>query len=77
MRLEIPEGAIFALVGSNGAGKTTAIITLMNIWRPSGGSAYVLGTDSRSLRPAEFARFGYVSQNQELPLWISVGYFTA
>jgi ABC-2 type transport system ATP-binding protein len=75
LTLEVPEGAVFALVGPNGAGKTTAIKTLMNIWRPSGGSAEVLGTDSRRLGPADFARIGYVSENQEMPLWMTVDYF--
>jgi ABC-2 type transport system ATP-binding protein len=70
LNLEIPEGSIFALVGPNGAGKTTAIKTLMNILRPSAGSAEVLGTDSRRLGPAEFSQIGYVSENQELPLWM-------
>jgi ABC-2 type transport system ATP-binding protein len=75
LNLDIPDGAIFALVGPNGAGKTTTIKTLMNILRPSAGSAEVLGTDSRRLGPAQFAQIGYVSENQELPLWMTVDYF--
>src|SRR6516165_9340186 len=75
--LEVPDRAIFTLVGPNGAGKTTAIKTLMNILRPSAGTAEVLGKDSRRLGPAEFARIGYVSENQELPLWMTVEYFMA
>jgi len=74
LNLEIPQGSIFALVGPNGAGKTTAIKTLMNILRPSSGTAEVLGTDSRRLGPAEFSRIGYVSENQELPLWMTPEY---
>jgi ABC-2 type transport system ATP-binding protein len=74
LNLEIPEGAIFALVGPNGAGKTTAIKTLMNILRPSAGTAEVLGTDSRRLGPGQFAQIGYVSENQDLPLWMTVDY---
>ena len=75
LNLDIAEGSIFALVGPNGAGKTTAIKTLMNVLRPSAGTAEVLGTDSRRLGPAEFAQIGYVSENQELPLWMTVDYF--
>ena len=74
LNLEIPEGSIFALVGPNGAGKTTTIKTLMNILRPSAGTAEVLGTNSRRLGPAEFAQIGYVSENQEMPLWMTVDY---
>jgi ABC-2 type transport system ATP-binding protein len=73
--LDVPEGSIYGLVGPNGAGKTTTIKVLMNILRPSGGRSEVLGADSRRLSPREFARIGYVSENQELPEWMTVGYF--
>ena len=75
LNLDVPEGAIFALIGSNGTGKTTTIKTLMNILQPSGGSATVLGKDSRKLGADDFARIGYVSENQELPGWMSIEYF--
>jgi ABC-2 type transport system ATP-binding protein len=73
--LSVPEGSIYALVGPNGAGKTTLIKTLVNILRPSSGSASILGVDSRKLSPKEFAQLGYVSENQEMPEWMTVGYF--
>jgi ABC-2 type transport system ATP-binding protein len=73
MNLSVPEGSIFALLGPNGAGKTTTIKLLMNLLSPSRGSVKVLGVDSRRLGPAEFAQIGYVSENQKLPLWMTVG----
>ena len=73
--LAVPEGSIYGLVGPNGAGKTTAIKILMNILRASGGRAEVLSTDSRRLGPRQFQQIGYVSENQELPDWMTVGYF--
>jgi ABC-2 type transport system ATP-binding protein len=75
LNLTVPEGAVYALVGVNGAGKTTAIKTLMNILRPSSGSAEVLGTDSRRISPRELQQIGYVSENQEMPEWMTVKYF--
>lgn len=75
LNLEVPEGGIYALVGPNGAGKTTAIKVLMNIHSPTAGASEVLGTDSRSLAPRDFARIGYVSENQEMPEWMTVEYF--
>ena len=71
--LAVPEGAIYALVGANGAGKTTIIKLLMNILPPGTGSARVLGIPSRKLAGAAFNRIGYVSENQELPDAMTVG----
>jgi len=71
--LAVPEGAIYALVGANGAGKTTLIKLLMNILRPTSGSARLLGVDSRAIAGKPLARVGYVSENQELPEWMTVG----
>jgi ABC-2 type transport system ATP-binding protein len=73
--LEVPAGSIYALVGPNGAGKTTTIKILMNIYPPTAGSSEVLGADSRRLSRSELARIGYVSENQQLPGWMPVGYF--
>jgi len=73
--LDVPEGSIYGLVGPNGVGKTTTIKVLMNIFPPSGGRCQVLDADSRSLQPRHFAQIGYVSENQELPEWMTVGYF--
>jgi ABC-2 type transport system ATP-binding protein len=70
--LTVPEGAIYALVGANGAGKTTIIKLLMNILRPTSGTAQVLGLDSRHVAGAAFNRIGYVSENQDLPEWMTV-----
>jgi ABC-2 type transport system ATP-binding protein len=75
LTLDVPEGAVFALVGPNGAGKSTAIKTVMNILEPTAGRAEVLGVDSRRLGANELAQIGYVSENQQLPEWMSVGYF--
>jgi len=72
--LAIPRGSVFALVGPNGAGKTTTIKVLMNILRPTAGAAEVLGIDSRRLAGRHFTRIGYVSENQELPEWMTVDY---
>jgi len=73
--LEVSEGSVYALVGPNGAGKTTTIKILMNIIEPTAGRAEVLGADSRHLLPRHFAQIGYVSENQELPEWMTVEYF--
>jgi ABC-2 type transport system ATP-binding protein len=73
IELAVPEGAIYALVGANGAGKTTMIKLLMNILRPTAGGAKMLGIQSRELAGKAFNRIGYVSENQEMPDWMTVG----
>jgi len=75
LNLAVPEGSVYALVGPNGAGKTTCIQILMNLLRASSGHAEVLGQDSRRLAPRDFAQIGYVSENQELPEWMTLEYF--
>jgi ABC-2 type transport system ATP-binding protein len=45
----------------------------MNILRPASGHATVLGVDSRRLGAAQLTTIGYVSENQRLPTWMTVG----
>ena len=42
---EVEHGSVFALLGSNGAGKTTVVRLLSTLLRPDGGSALVNGYD--------------------------------
>jgi len=44
--LEVRRGEIFALLGSNGAGTTTAINILSTLLMPDSGSASVCGFDT-------------------------------
>ena len=51
---EVEKGSVFALLGSNGAGKTTMVRILATLLRPDGGSAEVNGHDV--LREADAVR---------------------
>jgi ABC-2 type transport system ATP-binding protein len=42
---EVEKGSIFALLGSNGAGKTTIVKILTTLLKPDGGNAFVNGFD--------------------------------
>jgi ABC-2 type transport system ATP-binding protein len=77
LSLSVPEGAALALIGANGAGKTTAIKVMMNILAPSAGTASILGVDSRRLSPREFSQIGYVSENQDMPGRMTVAQYLA
>jgi ABC-2 type transport system ATP-binding protein len=72
LSLDVPAGSVCALLGPNGAGKTTTLKVLLNLLPPTRGGARVLGVDSRRLGEREFAQIGYVSENQELPPWMTV-----
>ncbi len=43
----------------------------MNIFQPDQGEIQILGTNSLKLGPKEFSKIGYVSENQELPEWMT------
>jgi ABC-2 type transport system ATP-binding protein len=73
--LQVPEGAAFALVGTNGAGKTSIMRLLLNIIRPDSGTATVLGRDSRFLQPNDFQQIGYVSESQVLPERLTIAQY--
>lgn len=75
--LAVPSGSIFALIGPNGAGKTTLVKTLLNMRKPSTGQATVLGLPSTEIRGRAFERIGYVSENQEMPGWMTLDAFLA
>ena len=44
--LAVAPGEVFGFLGPNGAGKTTTIRTMLDLIRPTSGSATVLGLDS-------------------------------
>lgn len=72
LSMTIPAGRITAFLGPNGAGKTTTIKCLLNLHQPDSGKITVLQTRSTKLRPEHFQHIGYVSENQELPDWMTV-----
>ena len=56
----VSPGEVFGYLGPNGAGKTTTIRTLLDFIRPTGGSATVLGLDSRRDSIEIHRRTGYL-----------------
>lgn len=68
--LEVPEGAVYALLGANGAGKSTMLRVLAGIEPLQGGSATVAGVSVQKLSIADRQRLGYVAEGQKLPDWM-------
>ncbi len=58
--LEVNEGEIFGFLGPNGAGKTTTIRILLDLIRPTSGSARVFGIESAADPVAIHRRLGYL-----------------
>lgn len=62
LNLEVARGEIFALVGPDGAGKTTTLRLLAGLLEPSSGEAWVAGCDIRRQAQALKDRIGYMAQ---------------
>jgi ABC-2 type transport system ATP-binding protein len=78
--LEVPPGVVFALLGENGAGKTTAIRIMLGLAEATAGRAEVLGLDSAKQGLKIRQRIGYVPERPTLYEWMTVeeiGWFTA
>jgi ABC-2 type transport system ATP-binding protein len=58
--LAVQEGEIFGFLGPNGAGKTTTIRTLLDLIRPTSGTARVFGIESSADPVAIHRRIGYL-----------------
>ena len=80
LNLSVPQGAIFALLGDNGAGKSTTIRMLTGLLPPDAGSADILGEDCWSAAIGLRHRIGYVPERPRFYDWMTVreiGWFTA
>ena len=52
--LHVPQGAIYGLLGRNGAGKTTVMKMLLGLARPTSGSILLFGRPRRRAFPGTF-----------------------
>jgi ABC-2 type transport system ATP-binding protein len=63
--LDIPPGAVFALLGSNGAGKSTFMKCVLTLVNPDAGIAAIFGVDTRD--PGSRARARYLPETVKYP----------
>lgn len=61
LSLSVERGEVFGYLGPNGAGKSTTIRLLLDLIRPTSGTARVLGLDPRADAVALHERIGYLA----------------
>ncbi|THA60399.1 ABC transporter ATP-binding protein [Streptomyces sp. A0958] len=68
----VARGELFALLGTNGAGKTSTVELLEGLARPDGGTVRVLGHDPHTERARVRPRIGVMLQEGGFPSELSV-----
>ena len=65
LSFDVRKGEVFALLGHNGAGKSTTIDLILGLKTPDGGSAKLLGMDAAKNRKQVFERVGVQLQHTQ------------
>jgi ABC-2 type transport system ATP-binding protein len=63
----VPAGSVYALLGRNGAGKSSLVRCLLGEQKPSGGRALLLGRDVWRERAAILSEVGVVPEEPDAP----------
>ena len=66
LSLEIKEGEIYGLLGSNGAGKSTTLNILLGLLTPDSGTALINGIDTTDNSDEARKQIGYIPENVSL-----------
>ena len=65
--LEVPRGSVYALLGRNGAGKSTAVACLLGQRKPDSGRSLLFGESSWEVRADAMAKTGVVPEEPDAP----------
>ena len=68
----VPEGCVYALLGRNGAGKSTTIRMLTGMLQPDFGTATLLGEDVSELSGETRQKIAWVGEGHPLYRWMRV-----
>ena len=63
----VDAGQVYALLGRNGAGKSSLVRCLLGMQKPSAGTALLFGADAWRTRVAAMARVGFVPEESDVP----------
>lgn len=79
LNFDVRKGEVFVLLGGNGAGKSTTLLTFIGLLKPDSGQARVFG-DSAIERPERVrAQCAYLPENaalyEHLDAWQNIRYF--
>ena len=72
LSFDVKRGEVFALLGHNGAGKSTTIDLILGLKTPDRGSAQILGLDAAKNRKQVFERVGVQLQHTQYQSSITV-----
>jgi ABC-2 type transport system ATP-binding protein len=72
VNLNVPRGAVYALLGRNGAGKSSLVRCMLGQQKPRAGSISLFGEDVWRRRAALMERVGVVSEDADAPPEMSV-----
>ena len=72
LSFDVQKGQAFALLGHNGAGKSTTIDLILGLKAPDGGTARILGMDAAKNRKQVFERVGVQLQHTQYQSNITV-----
>ncbi|HIV23537.1 MAG TPA: ABC transporter ATP-binding protein [Candidatus Merdiplasma excrementigallinarum] len=67
--MKLEQGKLYALIGTNGAGKTTIINMISGVLKPTSGTIFFLGQNITGMRPDRIARLGITRTYQNLRLF--------
>jgi ABC-2 type transport system ATP-binding protein len=66
LQLRVPPGTVYALLGRNGSGKSTALRILLGLTAPDQGLVSIMGRSPWLADPSLFAEVGYVSGDRPM-----------
>ncbi len=65
--LQVARGSVYALLGRNGAGKSSLVRCLLGQQKPTAGTALLFGADAWATRVAAMVRVGVVPEEPDVP----------